>query len=459
MTDRPLFVPQRWIALALGLSLAAAAQAQSLRPVGQPGGVRSLPTAAQGPRTVDYIVALVNSEPVTNNEVRARLQRAESQLAQQGGARPPREELARQVMEQLINERVQLQQAAELGLRVDEATLGRAEQSIAAQNQLSVDALHRQLGAEGISPSAFREQLRQQILLQQLSEREVESRIKVSEADIDDYLREQRGPRDLSQLGLNLAHILVRVPEGASTGQVQVLEARARQAAERARRGEDFSALAREYSDAPEAASGGQFGLRPADRLPELFVTATWQLNAGDIAGPLRSPAGWHVLKLVEKRQAGMPEASVTQTRARHILLRTSAQLSQGDAVARLARWREQIISGQARFEDVAREHSQDGSAREGGDLGWASPGQFVPEFEDVMNSLRPGEVSAPLVSRFGVHLIEVSERRQTRLSEREQRDIVRGLVREQKTGEALQNWAQDLRARAYVEYREAPQP
>lgn len=459
MTDRRSPALHRWTALALGVCLACAAQAQSLRPAGQLGTLRGVPATTQGPRTVDYIVALVNSEPVTNNEVRARLVRVEQQLAQQGAALPPRAELARQVMEQLISERVQLQQATELGLRVDEATLARAEQSVAAQNQLSLDEFRRRVTAEGLDLNTLREQLRNQILLQQLRDREVEARIKVSEADIDDFVREQRNTSDLSQLGLNLSHILVRVPESATPEQVKGLEARAQRAADRARQGEDFAALAREYSEAPEAASGGAFGMRAADRLPEIFVNATRSLNAGEIAGPVRSPAGFHVLKLVEKRQAGLPDVSVTQTRARHILLRPGPQLSQSDAVARLTQLREQIGSGKASFEAVAREQSQDGSAREGGDLGWASPGQFVPEFEEAMNGLRPGEVSFPVVSRFGVHLIQVQERRQMRLTEREQREIVRGLVREKKSAEALQNWVQDLRSRAYVEYREAPQP
>ena len=185
----------------------------------------------------------------------------------------------------------------------------------------------------------------------------------------------------------------------------------------------------------------------------------TRALSAGEVAGPFRSPAGFHVLKLLDKRQAGLPDVNVTQTRARHILLRPGPQLSQTDAVNRLSQYREQIVSGKAGFETLAREHSQDGSAREGGELGWASPGQFVPEFEEAMNRLRPGDVSAPLVSRFGVHLIRVDERRQVAMSEREQRDIVRGLVREKKAAAALESWTQDARGRAFVEYREAPQP
>lgn len=446
------------MALCACLACGGAAQAQSLRPSGQLNPLRGVP-AAQGPRTVDYIVALVNSEPVTNNEVRARLLRVEQQLTQQGAALPARTELARQVMAQLVNERAQLQQASEQGLRVDEATLARAEQSIASQNQLSVEEFRRRVAAEGMDINFLRNELRNQILLQQLREREVDARVRVSENDIDDFVREQKSSSDLSSLELNLSHILVRVPESATPEQLKALEARAQRAADRARKDEDFGTLAREYSDAPEGASGGQFGMRPADRLPEIFVSATRDLRAGEIAGPVRSPAGFHVLKLVEKRQSGLPDVNVTQTRARHILLRPGPQLSQNDAVTRLTQYREQIASGKASFEALAREHSQDGSASAGGDLGWASPGQFVPEFEEAMNGLRPGAMSFPVVSRFGVHLIRVDERRQMKLSDREQREIVRGLVREKKAADALESWAQDLRSRAYVEYREAPQP
>ena len=219
----------------------------------------------------------------------------------------------------------------------------------------------------------------------------------------------------------------------------------------------DFAALARELSDAPERTRGGTFGMRPASRLPELFVNGVKDLPVGGVAGPLRSPAGFHVLKVVEKRTAGV-DATITQTRARHILLRPSSQLSQAQAIERLNTWRQQILAGQARFEDLAREHSADGSAAGGGELGWASPGQFVPEFEQALDALRPGELSPPVVSRFGVHLIRLEERRQQALSQRDQREAVRNIVREKKAGEALELWARDLRARAYVEIREEPQ-
>jgi peptidyl-prolyl cis-trans isomerase SurA len=438
---------------------ACAAQAQGLRSTGQLNLPRSSAPTAATQSTADFIVALVNSEPVTNIEVRQRLLRVEQQIAQEGTAMPPRDVLVREVLEQIINERAQMQQATELGVTVDEAAVTEAEQAIAAQNQLSPEALRRRLAADGLDINRFRNDLRNQILLQRVRERQVDSRVRVTDADIDDFIREQQGSNDLANVELNLAHVLVSVPEGATPERVQELQVRAQGVADRARAGADFAQLARDFSEAPERTNGGLFGMRPASRLPTLFVDATRALNAGGVAGPLRSPAGFHVLKVIEKRQAGMPDAVVTQTRARHILLRTGPQLSQPDAVARLATFRQQVASGQATFEALAREHSQDGSASQGGDLGWAGPGMFVPEFEQAMNALRPGEMSAPLVSRFGVHLIRVEERRQAKLTQREQREAVRGLAREKKLEDAMRVWSQDTRSRAYVEYRDPPQP
>ncbi|UJW80204.1 peptidylprolyl isomerase [Hydrogenophaga sp. SL48] len=443
------------VAVGLQLGVLSLAQAQALRPSAQLQ--RPATAAAPATGTVDYIVVLVNSEPVTNFDVRQRLLRVEQQLASQGQSLPPREQLLPQVLEQLVVERAQLQQASELGMRVDEATLLQAEQAIAAQNQLDLEAFRRRVVSEGMDLNRLRNELRNQVLLQRLREREVESRVRVSEADIDSFIRERQSANP-EALEINLGHVLIQVPEGASAARVSELQARAQGVADRLRAGADFAEQAREHSESPEAASGGQMGLRSIGRLPELFVEATRSLPTGGVAGPLRSAAGFHVLKVIERRQSAAPDFSVTQSRARHILLRPGPQLNQADAVARLAQFRQKIASGQANFETLARQHSQDGSAREGGDLGWVSPGQFVPEFEQAMNALRPGEMSQPVVSRFGVHLIRLDERRQTELSEREQRDLARDLVREQKSEEALRAWSEDVRGRAFVEQREAPQ-
>ncbi|MEO0002807.1 MAG: hypothetical protein RLZZ22_499 [Pseudomonadota bacterium] len=400
----------------------------------------------------DHVVALVNSEPVTSHEVLARLARLQTPA---GTQLPPRTELLRQLMERLILERVQLQAAAEQGLKIDEAALAQAEENIARQNGLSVEQLHARLKAMGEDGESLRANLRNELLLQRVREREVDSRIRIGEQEIDAYLAEHQGT-ELAEL--NLAQLLIRVPEGADAATVERLRLRAEQLARRARTGADFTALVNEFSEAPDKANGGQLGLRGIERYPALFVDVTRGLQTGQIAEVVRSGAGFHVLKLVEQRHAGLSDASYTQTRARHILLRPGDQLSQEAAIARLRELSQRIVNGSARFEELARQYSQDGSASAGGELGWANPGMFVPEFEQAMSRLAPGQLSEPLVSRFGVHLIQVEERRQVPLSAREQREWVRNLLREQKAAEAYETWTRELRARAYIEYREPPQ-
>ncbi len=414
----------------------------------------SAPAAPAAPQALaaDHVVALVNSEPVTNHEVLARLARMQPPA---GTQLPPRAELLRQVMEQLILERVQLQSATEQGLKIDDAALAQAEEGVARQNGLNVTQLHDRVKATGLGVESFRANLRNELLLQRLREREVENRVRVSEQDIDAYIAEHQSS-ELAEI--NLAQLLVRVPENADEATVENLRQRAEQFAQRARNGADFAALTREFSDAADRSRGGELGLRSVERYPALFLDATRSLQPGQIAAVVRSGAGFHVLKLLEKRNAGLPEASYAQTRVRHILLRPGAQLSQEAAIARLKELRQRIANGSARFEELARQVSQDGSASAGGDLGWAQPGMFVPEFEQVMNQLEPGQLSEPLVSRFGVHLIQVQERRQVSLSAREQREWVRNLLREQKAEEAYATWARELRGRAYIEYREPPQ-
>jgi len=449
----------RPLALALACALALPAAAQGLRSVPQLGSGR--PAARDlGPRPADFIVAVVNSEPITNNEVRSRMLRYEQQLAQQGSPMPPRPQLAREVLERLISEKAQLQLARETGVRADDALVDQAELSVARQNSIPVAELRRRLAADGINLTQFREDLRNQILLQRLRDRELEQRVKVTELDIDNFLRDQQvNGGDPALTELNLAHILVAVPENATEAQVAAAQAKAQQLLQRARAGEDFAKLARESSDAAGAAqSGGVVGVRTADRLPPLFVEATRNVAEGGITDVVRSAAGFHIVKVLEKRQIGQAGIVVTQSRARHILLRPGAQLTEAAARQRLADYKRRIQAGQADFAQLARESSQDASARNGGDLGWASPGMFVPEFEEVLASLTPGQIADPIVSRFGVHLIQLMERRQATLGQREQREVVRNLVRERKLDEAYVQWAQDVRGRAYVELREPPQ-
>ena len=449
-----------WLACAAqALALAAPAAAQGLRPT-QPGTARPPARVVESvPRPADYIVAIVNSEPVTNNEVRMRMVRFEQQLAQQGQALPPRPEFARQVLERLISEKAQIQLAREQGIKVEEATIDMGEQNVARQNRIDVAELRRRLAADGIPVAQFREELRNQLLLTRLRERELESRVRVSDIEVDQFLAQMQSGNDPAAIEINLAHILVALPENASEAQVAAARARAQRVVERARGGEDFAKLAREFSDAPGAATnGGAVGMRTADRLPPLFYQAVAALPEGGVSELVRSGAGFHVIKVVEKRKPGLPGAVVVQSHARHILLRTSPQLSESAALARLADYKKRVEAGQADFAQLAREHSQDASAPNGGDLGWAGPGLFVPEFEEAMNSLAPGKISNPVVSRFGVHLIQLIERRRATLSEREQREVARNMLREKKLDEYYVQWAQEVRGRAYVEFREPPQ-
>ena len=448
----------------LTLLVTLSAQAQGLRPSERMGaGAPAAPSPsapANATRSADFIVAVVNSEPITNNEVRREIQRAVQQLSQQGRPQANDPALARQVLERLINDRIQLQMARETGIRVDDAAVDQAEQNIARQNQLDVPELQRRLAADGVTSSQFREQLRNQLMLTRLRERDLEPRVRITDLEVDQYQNEQKNinPADLQ---VNLAQILVAIPESATAPQITALQAKAQRALTRAQAGEDFVALVREFSDASDSvslANGGQLGLRSADRYPPLFINATQNLATGGVSALVRSGAGFHILKVIEKSSAAMPAMTVTQSRVRHILLRPGPQLSEAAARARLAEYKTRLLAGQADFAALAREYSQDGSAAQGGDLGWSSPGMFVPEFEEAMNRLTDGQISSPVVSRFGVHLIQLVERRRVDLSPREVRELVRNQLREAKLEEAFVTWTRDVRERAYVELREAPQ-
>ncbi|SFM30222.1 peptidylprolyl isomerase [Variovorax sp. OV329] len=415
-------------------------------------------TTPSGQRVAEYIVALVNSEPITNTEVLSRVQRA----LRQGGSeveRVPRPELNRMALERIIVEKAQLQQAKELGIKIDDLAVDQAEEGVARQNQMTVTELGRRLAQEGISRDAYRQELRTQITMMRLREREVEPRVKVSDLEVDQYLRDQRSSSAAKAApDVNIAHVLVTVPENASDAKVAELQQKAQGIAQRARSGEDFSALARDLSDAPDRLNGGALGVRSADRYPPLFMEATQNTPVGGIAGPIRSGAGFHVLKVLSKSQPGEASATVSQTKVRHILLRVDDKANTAQAAQKLAEFKKQIDAGTATFAGLARDNSQDGSAKDGGELGWSRPGMFVPEFEEAMNRLQPGQVSDPVVSRFGVHLIQVEERREAKLSQAEQREAARAVLREKRMEEAYNTWAQEVRGRAYVEFREAPQ-
>jgi peptidyl-prolyl cis-trans isomerase SurA len=420
-----------------------------------PPALQAQPRAAPL-RTGDFIVAIVNQELVTASEVESRIARVRADAARSRATLPPDAELRRQVIEVLINERVQLTHARENGQRVDEAELDRAVANVAVQNQITMAQLRERLRLDGVDYTRFRNNVRDQIMTERLREREVQARIRISDSDIDAYLAQRRATAGAAA-ELNIAQILVGVPEAASPTETEQRRARAEAALARVKGGEAFEAVARELSEDANRAQGGVIGMRPAERLPDVFVELVKPLQPGEVAPTLlRTGAGFHVLKLVDRLDADA--FRIQQTRARHILLRVSAQLPQEAALRRLAGFRQQIESGSRTFEQLARENSEDGSAAQGGDLGWVGPGMLVPEFEAAMNALPIGGLSEPLISRFGAHLIQVTERRSATLDVKQQREQARNVLREQKFEEAYVEWIRDLRARAYVEMREAPQ-
>jgi len=429
--------------LGLGLGLGDRAAAQAANP----------PTAESARQSADYIVAIVNRELVTNSEVQARLQRVEADAARSGARLPAREALLREVLDQLIDERAQLTHAADSGLRIDESELDRTVASVAAQNQLSVPELRERLRADGQDYARFRDNLRDRLVLERVRERDVQARMRIVDADIENWLAKEREKAGAVN-EYNIAQILLAVPENATPAEAAARRAQAIAVLQRLKAGEDFGALVKSMSDASKA-SNGELGLRRGDALPDLFVEAVRPLLAGEVAPQVvRSGAGFHILKLVERREAAL---AVTQTHARHILLRPGPGSDEAVVVRRMEDFRRRIAAGRARFDELAKQFSEDGSAQNGGDLGWASPGQFVPEFEQVMQSLSLNEVSEPVVSRFGVHLIQVLERRQVSLDVRQQREAARTALREQKYEETYLEWAREVRARAYVELREPP--
>ena len=411
------------------------------------------------PRQADFIVAVVNSEPITNQDVQALRQRMTRETPGRGAPSSDTALLNRQALEQLINEKAQLQQARESGIKIEDEAIDQAEMNVVTNNQVTRDEFRKRLVKDGLTVKAFRDQLRDQLMLTRVREREVETRVRVSDMEVEQYLQAQiQAQGGQAPIELNLGMILVAVPENSSSVQIKALQERAEDVARRARSGENFVNLAQNFSDtADKGINGGEMGLRAAERYPDLFVNATRNLRVGAISAVVQSGAGFHILKVIERRQ-GQATWMVTQTRARHILLRPSAQMSQTQAIARLNDVRQSIIAGKADFASLARQLSQDGSASQGGDLGWVNPGMFVPEFEQVMNGLRPGQLAEPLVSRFGVHLIEVTDRRNAPLSDQDQRTVARNALREKKLEEAYTSWVDDVRSRAYVEMREPPQ-
>jgi peptidyl-prolyl cis-trans isomerase SurA len=400
----------------------------------------------------DRIVAVVNDEVITYRELQQRVARVTAQLRGQGAPLPSPDVLARQVLERMITEKVQLQFAKESGVTVDEGELDRTISAIAAQNRLSPADFRRAVEREGFGWESFRESIRNEMLISRLREREVDRKIVVSDAEVDAFL-EANEANTGEQQEYELSHILVRVPEQASPDQIDARRKRADQAFAELRSGTDFRQVAVSFSDAPDALQGGNMGWRSAERLPELFVQAVAGLKPGDVTPVLRSPAGFHILRLNDRRGGGAVPKQVQQTHARHILVRTNELVSESDALRKLNVLRERIRQG-ADFAELARLNSDDASAARGGDLGWILPGDTVPPFEAAMNALAIGEVSTPVRTPFGYHLIQVLGRRTADVSADRKRLEARRVLGARRADEAYEEWVRQLRDRAYVEYR-----
>jgi peptidyl-prolyl cis-trans isomerase SurA len=420
-------------------------------------GIANLVCAAEAQPTrsrislVDRIVAVVNNEVITQNELQQQLETSIEELRRRGTPAPPREALERQVLDRIITERVQLQFAKETSTRVDELDLDRTIGRIAEANKLSLAEFRDRLERDGVSFNKFREDLRKEIIIDRVREREVDSRITIAESEIENYLLEQKDATEAAG-EIRLGHILVRVPEQASPDQLEKLRARAQEVINRLGQGSDFQQLAATFSDAPDGLQGGDMGWRSFDRLPELFAEAVLKMKTGEVSAVLRSPAGFHILRVVDRRGGSAPTV-VEQSRIRHILVRTNEATSEDEAKRKLALLRERLVNG-TDFADLARLQSDDSSAARGGDLGWIYPGDTLPEFERAYTSLKLMEISEPVKTQFGWHLIQVLERRSSDASGDRKRLEARKVLRDRRSDEAYQDWLRQMRDRAYVEYR-----
>ena len=408
-------------------------------------------TGGATPVGADRIVAVVNSEAITLYELRTRVALVERQLRGQNVQLPEQSVLEKQILERMIVDRAQLQLAKEVGVQVSDIEVDAALARIASSNGLSPADFRKAIERDGVVWDKFREEIRQEIIISRLRDREVDSQLTVSEGEIDNYLEsaESSNGADVVQV----AHIIVRVPEQASAQQLERSRARVQQAMDQLKAGEEFARVAAAFSDAPDGLKGGVMDARPVDRLPNLYADAVRTMKPGETSAVLRSPAGYHIVRLLDRRGGAAPTQALKQTHARHILIKVNELMSDNDAHQRVVVLKERLDNG-ADFSELARVHSNDLSAAKGGDLGWLFEGDTVPEFEKAMNALKINEISGPVRSPFGWHLIQVLERRTEDATKERRRQMARQTLRERKSDEAYQDWLRQLRDRAYVEYR-----
>ena len=408
-------------------------------------------SVAGTPIKMDRIIAIVDQNVVTEQELGDRVHTVTAQLEKQGTELPPQDVLEKQILERLISDNLQMQFAAQTGIKIDDTQLDKAIERIAEQNKMGVDEFKVALQKDGISYRKFREDIRTEITIARLKEREVNNRVVVSDGEVDNYLTTQATRKD-DQDELEISHILIRTPEDATPEDLQKAKAKMDEALKQLSDGASFGKVSASYSDAPNALEGGGLGWKTSSQIPSLFLDALQSMQVGEVSKPLRSPNGFHILKLTNRRGGSSP-LLVDQTHARHILIKLSEVVSEKEAKQKMDGIKERLDNG-IKFEDMARQYSEDGSANSGGDLGWVNPGDTVPAFEQAMNDLALGEISEPVRSPFGYHIIQVIERRKQDMTKEAARLKARQEIRARKADEAYQDWVRELRDRAFVELR-----
>lgn len=399
---------------------------------------------------MDRIIAVVDQSVITEQEMLNRMESVKAQMIKKGVEVPPDEVLQKQILERLIVDSLQLQLAAQTGIKVDDAQLDKTIERIAEQNNLTLPAFKKALEEDGTRFYKFREDIRNDIIIARLRERDVDNKVNISEAEIDNYLTTQEKEGDLDEF--NISQILVRLPEDSSPEDIQKARVRTEQIMKALSEGMSFDKASANFSDAPNALEGGELGWRSGQQMPAQFLELVKMLQPGGVSRPIRSGTGVHILKLNDRR-AGASTLIVDQTHVRHILLKPNEVLSDKEAKQKIDGIKERIDHGTP-FQDMARQYSDDGSASSGGDLGWISPGDTVPVFEKTMAELAVNEVSAPIRSQFGWHIIQVLERRKQDMSKESKRLKARQEIRARKAEEAYNDWIHELRDKAFVEMR-----
>lgn len=412
----------------------------------------------QAGQTVDSVAAIVNNDVITVRELDERAGLIERRLQQQHAPVPPQDQLRTQVLNQMVLERIQLEKAKDDGIVIDDATVQKTLQRLAATNNMTLDTYRSRIEAEGVPWSVFTRDARNELMLSKLREKEVDSKVSVSDAEVANYIASQRGPGARAQQDLRIEHILVKVPAGAPQVDVDAAQKKAEAILQQAKGGAKFESLAKENSQAADAKNGGDLGFNSPGNLPAPFVTAASQLRPGEVNPTvIRTDDGFEVMRLVDRRSGVGGSAAdapkLVQTHVRHILLRVGDGQPESAARQKLLEIRRQIDAG-GDFAKFASTYSQDGSASQGGDLGWISPGETVPEFERAMNNLKDGEISEPVRTEYGYHLIQVVGRREAQGSVQQQMDLARQAIGQRKAEQAYSDWLRQLRDSAYVQYK-----